>query len=125
MKELANKENPRINSWCQTRRLCKYKPDNGCQTGSDPSLVSHLHDALNKCHQYQGTTAIVANTSLQALSSSFCQKSASAIIFYPVACSGNTLVTKVRDAQLWIEWMDRCSVSKCAFPENCKMLTSF
>ena len=49
---------------------------------------------------------------MQALATSFCQKSALAIVFYPVACSGNTLVNKVRDAQLGIEWMNRCSVSK-------------
>ena len=37
------------------------------------------------CRQgvYQGTTAVVGNTSLQALASSFCQKSALAIAFYP------------------------------------------
>ena len=35
----------------------------------------------------------------------------------PVACSGKTLVNKVRDAQLGILWMDRCSVSDYAFPE--------
>ena len=60
-----------------------------------------------------------------SLLSSFCQKFTLAIVFYPVTCSGNTLVYTVRDAQLGIEWIDIYSVSKYAFPENCKMLTTF
>ena len=87
------------------------------------SLVSLLHrPGYSKTRGLQRLLETLVCKHLQPLS---VKKFTLAIVFYPVPCSGNTLVNKVRYAQLGIEWMDRCSVSNYSFPDNCKMLTSF
>ena len=76
-----------------------------------PIYLCDSSDSYDSYDSYDSSdyrvTAIAGNTRMQALPSYYCQKSASAIVFYPVACSGNTLVNQAEMHSLGLNgWTD-------------------